>query len=113
MRVQLLYYPDCPSHERALELVYEALQAEGVRADVEVVRIETDEEAERYRFVGSPTIRFNSIEVDPQPQLPYRLTCRTFLREDGRLSPVPSLTMLRETIRKAMEEEEEHGIGTG
>lgn len=113
MRVQLLYYPDCPSHERALELVREALQEEGVQAEVEVIRIETEEEAERYRFIGSPTIRFNEVEVDPAPHLPYRLTCRTFRHEDGRLSPVPSLTTLRETIRHALEEERKHGAGTG
>ncbi|MDW8103423.1 MAG: hypothetical protein RMK92_00285, partial [Armatimonadota bacterium] len=107
------YYPDCPSHERALELVQEALQQEGVQAEVEVLRIETEEEAERHRFIGSPTIRFNGVEVDPAPHLPYRLTCRTFRHEDGRLSPVPSLTMLRETIRQAMKEESEHGAGTG
>ncbi|GIV19097.1 MAG: hypothetical protein KatS3mg023_0848 [Armatimonadota bacterium] len=113
MKVQLLYFPDCPSHERAMELVREAIQMEGVQAQIEVVRIETEQEAERYRFVGSPTIRINGIEIDPQPHLPYRLTCRTFHLENGRLSPVPSLTMLRETIRKALEEERKHGSGTG
>jgi hypothetical protein len=113
VKVQLLYFPDCPSHERAMELVWEAIQMEGVQAQIETVRIETEQEAERYRFVGSPTIRINGIEVDPQPHLPYRLTCRIFHQENGRLSPVPSLTMLRETIRKALEEERKHGSGTG
>ncbi len=101
MRVQLLYYPECPSHERALELLKEALQAEGVDASIEVLRIETQEEADLHRFVGSPTIRIGGNEVQPQPNLPYRLTCRTFIHEDGRLSPLPSLTMLREAIRNA------------
>jgi hypothetical protein len=114
VRAQLLYYPDCPSHERALELVRDALAAEGVDADVEVIRIETEEEAERHRFIGSPTIRINGVEVDPQPHLPYRLTCRTFRQEDGRLSPLPSLKMLRDTIRQVTQEEEQtHGCGAG
>jgi len=114
MRVQLFYYPDCPSHERALELVRDALAAEGVDADVEVIRIETEEEAERHRFIGSPTIRINGVEVDPQPHLPYRLTCRTFRQEDGRLSPLPSPIMLREVIHQVTQEEEQtHGCGAG
>lgn len=113
MRVQLLYYPDCPSHERALELVREAMRLEGVQAEVEVLRVETEEEAQYHRFIGSPTIRFNALEVDPAPHLPYRLTCRTFRHEDGRLSPVPSLSMLRETLRKALEEEKKDGTGAG
>ncbi len=114
MKVTLLYYPDCPSHERALELVRDALEAEGVDAELEVIRIETEEEAERHRFIGSPTIRFNGVEVDPQTHLPYRLTCRTFRHEDGRLSPLPSLNMLRDIIRQVKQEEEQtHGSGTG
>ncbi|OYT73318.1 MAG: hypothetical protein CFK49_04620 [Armatimonadetes bacterium JP3_11] len=99
MRIELLYYPECPSHERALELIREALASEGVSAEVNVVRIDTQEQAETHRFIGSPTIRVNGRELQPQPHLPYRLTCRTFQHEDGRLSPLPSLTMLREAIR--------------
>lgn len=104
MRIELLYYPDCPSHERALELLQEALKQEGLSAEIAVIRIETEHEAERHRFVGSPTIRVNGIEVQPLPHLPYRLTCRTFLHEDGRLMPVPSLNTLRETLRTAHQE---------
>lgn len=99
MRIELLYYPECPSHGRALELIHEALASEGVSAEVEVIRIDTQEQAETHRFIGSPTIRINGRELQPQPHLPYRLTCRTFQHEDGRLSPVPSLSMLREAIR--------------
>ena len=28
MRIELLYYPECPSHERALELLRDALALE-------------------------------------------------------------------------------------
>jgi hypothetical protein len=103
MRVELLYYPECPSHERAVELLQEAMRAEGVKATIEIIRIESQAEAESHRFIGSPTIRIEGIEVDPHPELPYRLTCRTFVHEDGRLSPLPSLSMLRQVIRQAKE----------
>ena len=99
MRIELLYYPECPSHERVLELLRDALALEGIRADIEVIRIDTQEQAEQYRFVGSPTIRIDGREIQPQPHLPYRLTCRTFLHEDGRLSPLPSLMTLRAALR--------------
>ncbi|MDM7461860.1 MAG: hypothetical protein P3X24_009485 [bacterium] len=101
MRIELLYYPECPSHERALELIHEALAQEGVSAEVAVVRIDTQTQAEQYRFIGSPTIRIDGRELQPQLHLPYRLTCRTFQREDGRLAPLPSLSMLREAIRNS------------
>ncbi|MDW8106692.1 MAG: thioredoxin family protein [Armatimonadota bacterium] len=101
MRIELLYYPECPSHERALELIYEALALEGKQAEVQVIRIETEEQAIQHRFVGSPTIRIDGRELQPQPHLPYRLTCRAFLHEDGRIAPVPSLATLREAVRSA------------
>lgn len=101
LRIELLYYPECPSHERALELIREALVQEGKRAEVEVVRINTQAQAEAHQFIGSPTIRINGRELQPQPHLPYRLTCRAFQLEDGRLAPLPSLRMLREAIRSA------------
>jgi len=99
MRIELLYYPECPSHARALELIRDALALEGIDAPIEVIRIDTQQEAEQYRFVGSPTIRIDGREVQPQPHLPYRLTCRAFLHEDGRLSPLPSLATLRAALR--------------
>jgi len=101
MRIELLYYPECPSHERALELIHEALAQEGATAEVWVIRIDTQEQADAHRFIGSPTIRINGRELQPQPHLPYRLTCRAFQHEDGRLSPLPSLSMLREAIRRS------------
>ncbi len=99
MRIELLYYPECPSHERALELLHEALAQEGVQAEIAVIRIETQQQAEQHRFIGSPTIRIDGREVQPQPHLPYRLTCRAFQHEDGRLSPLPSLETLRAALR--------------
>lgn len=99
MRIELLYYPECPSHERALERIREALAHEGKTAEITVIRIDTQAQAEAHRFIGSPTIRIDGRELQPQPHLPYRLTCRAFQHEDGRLSPLPSLTMLREAIR--------------
>jgi len=99
MRIELLYYPECPSHERALELLRDALALEGINAPIEVIRIDTQQQAEQYRFVGSPTIRIDGREVQPQPHLPYRLTCRAFQHEDGRLLPLPSLQTLRAALR--------------
>jgi len=104
MRIELLYYPECPSHERALELLRDALALEGIDAPIEVIRIDTQQQAEQYQFVGSPTIRIDGREVQPQPHLPYRLTCRAFLHEDGRLSPLPSLQTLRAALRNTFPE---------
>lgn len=115
MRIELLYYPECPSHGRALEMIHDALQSEGLHAEIEVIRIDTPQQAEQHRFIGSPTIRIDGHEVQPQPHLPYRLTCRTFQHEDGRLSPLPSLQTLRAALRNTTteggEEDGDRSIG--
>jgi hypothetical protein len=60
----------------------------------------TDEDAERLRFPGSPTIRVDGVDVDPvgATQMGTALTCRVYRREDGRFSPVPSKEMIRRAL---------------
>jgi hypothetical protein len=57
MNVTLRYFQGCPHWRTAHDRLREALRAEGM-ADVEPVleRVETAEDAERLRFLGSPTI---------------------------------------------------------
>ena len=48
-------------------------------------------EAERERFVGSPTIRIDGVEVAPEPGEPAGLTCRVYRLRDGRSRRCPTL----------------------
>lgn len=101
LRVTFLYWEGCPSHEEALARLREAIREEGVEASVEVVRVDTEEDARRWRFVGSPTILVEGEDVAPVEGLPYRLTCRAYVHEDGRVSPLPSAQQIREALRRA------------
>ncbi|MBI3975699.1 MAG: hypothetical protein HY334_04835, partial [Armatimonadetes bacterium] len=60
----------------------------------------TEEAAQALAFPGSPTIRVDGrdIQAETARAAQGRLTCRLYLREDGRPSPLPS----RETIRRAV-----------
>ena len=103
MDIELLYYEECPSHEKALERLRSALDEEGLDAPVRVVEVETDDQAEGLRFVGSPTIRIDRRDIEqPQPGPPYRLACRAYILEDGRISPLPSHAMVRRALRAAI-----------
>ena len=67
-----------------------------------VVReIETQAEARLERFVGSPTIRIDGVDVQPPGQEPVGLTCRVYHRRDGRISPTPDPADLRDALRAA------------
>jgi hypothetical protein len=102
LRVSLLYYEECPSYELALERLHQVLAEEGIDAEVEVVKIETDAQAEQWRFVGSPTILVEGRDIDPPPSnAQFALTCRAYRREDGRISPLPPLELIRRSLRAA------------
>jgi peroxiredoxin len=101
-RVELLWWEGCPSHERALDLLTSTL-AGLHRGDVAVVRREvtTDEEAARLRFGGSPTFQVGRRDLFPSTAAPA-LTCRTYHRPDGRISPLPDPAELAARLREAL-----------
>ena len=106
VHVTFLFYEDCPSHELALERLREVLNEEDIDAEVEVVKVESEEQAQERHFVGSPTILLNGRDIDPPPPDSYfTLTCRAYRLEDGRISPLPSRGMLKRAIAAAMKAE--------
>ena len=99
MRVSFLYYEDCPSHDLALERLGEVMAEESILGEVEVIKVETEEQARELRFVGSPTIRVDGQDIDPPRDSTYALTCRAYRLEDDRISPLPSKDMIRRALR--------------
>ena len=99
MRVSFLYYEECPSYDLALERLREVMDEEGIPGEVEVVKVETEEQARELRFVGSPTIRVDGQDIDPPNDPRYALTCRAYHLEDDRISPLPSKDMIRRALR--------------
>ena len=99
MRIDFLFWRDCPSHPEARELLAEVLAARGIEADVVEREVFTDEEARELAFPGSPTIRVDGRDVDPAgASARPALTCRIYHLPDGRVSPVPSREQLEEAL---------------
>ena len=103
MRVSFLYYEECPSHDLALGRLREVMAEEGVSEDVEVIKVEAEDQAHELQFVGSPTIRVDGQDIDPPGGPRYGLTCRAYRLEDDRISPLPSREMIRRALRTASE----------
>lgn len=99
-KIEFLYWEDCPSHPQALALLQEVMAETGIESTIEKIEVLADEDAARLQFPGSPTIRVDDVDIDPTgaAQMGSALTCRVYLLEDGRFSPVPS----REMIRRAL-----------
>ena len=77
---------------------------EGISTTVEIIEVRTAEEAEQFKFIGSPTILVNGRDIDPSPKPQYALTCRGYRLEDGRISPLPTEAMIRRALREAKKE---------
>jgi hypothetical protein len=77
----------------------DALRAEGM-ADVEPIleRVETAEDAERLRFVGSPTILVNGRDPFARGEGTFGLTCRVYETPVG-LAGSPTPEQVRAALR--------------
>jgi hypothetical protein len=101
-RVELLWWSGCPSWEQASELVREEMAAAGLDPErLEVREVHDDEEAERKRFVGSPTIRVDGRDIQDPGEAPAGLTCRVYRLRDGRISALPDPADVRDALQAA------------
>ena len=98
MKVEVLYFDLCPTYVAAENTLREVLGREGIGAEVELVAVNTDEEAQRLRFPGSPTIRADGEDLFPVPErAEYALGCRMYATPEG-LKGSPTAGMLREAL---------------
>jgi hypothetical protein len=97
--VELLWWRECPSWERALEELRNEMGALGLDpATVDVREVATDAAAQREGFVGSPTIRIDGRDIEAPGDQPAGLTCRVYRLRDGRISPLPDRADVREAL---------------
>ncbi len=108
MNVELLWWEGCPSTDRALAAVREALCDLGLDdARVRMREIKDDGDARAAGFVGSPTILIDGVDLVPAAaDEQIGLSCRVYRRRDGRVSPIPDPEDLREALRTAAERTE-------
>ena len=99
MDIQFLYYEDCPSHDEALTRLRDVMHEEGIEAEIDIIKVETEQQAQDLKFIGSPTILIDGQDIVPAPpDSQYYLSCRVYQLEDGRFSPLPSREMIRKGI---------------
>ncbi len=100
MKVEILYFDGCPSYGTAEKILKGVLADEGIEAEVVLVAVNTDEEAQEFRFPGSPTIRVDDQDLFPVPgRAEYALGCRMYSTPEG-LRGSPTAEMLKEALTK-------------
>ena len=98
MKVQILYFEGCPTYLQAEETLRKVLAEESIEVRVELVAVNTDEEAQELRFPGSPTIRVDGEDLFPVPdRSQYALGCRMYATPEG-LRGSPTAEMMHEAL---------------
>ena len=72
-------------------------------ADVNLVRVASEEDARRRRFLGSPTVRVGGRDVEPEAgeRRDFGLKCRLYRTADG-LTGLPSDEWILAALRRPM-----------
>src|SRR5437867_2986101 len=101
MKVQLFYFEGCPSCKNTVKDLKKILKQRKVKVKVEMVEIKNQKEAEKLKFIGSPTVRVNGKDVDPTVSLSksYGLRCRVYYYR-GKIFPSPPIEMITKSIEE-------------
>jgi hypothetical protein len=99
-RVEVLVFDGCPNVDVALGRARAAVSSANVPVDVRVVRVESEEEARRLRFLGSPTVRVDGVDIEPgaKDRDDFGLQCRVY-SVGGRLEGAPPAEWIVAVLR--------------
>jgi len=100
MKVEVLYFEGCPNHVPVLEMVENVLKREGVVADIAAVEVPDAETARSLRFLGSPSVRVDGVDIEPgRENDPPFYGCRTYSVE-RKTSGLPPEAWLVDALRR-------------
>jgi len=96
--VELLHFEGCPNVEAVRALVQRVAADAGISPDLRLVEV-TPEDVERFRFLGSPTVRVNGHDVEPgaDERTTFTFACRVYETPSG-LSVQPAGEWLRAAL---------------
>ena len=98
-KIELLHFDGCPNYSATRELVERVAAELGVEVEMRLVDVRSVEEAERLRFLGSPTVRVNDRDVEPEADAreAFVLACRVY-PTDGGVSGQPAEEWIRAAL---------------
>jgi hypothetical protein len=105
MKVEFLWFDECPNHEAARGLLLSVVQDLNVQTAVEDIDASDPGDAERLRFPGSPTIRVNGQDIEPDFEDPgdYSPRCRIYFTSAG-MAGVPERAWIEQALIAAKHE---------
>lgn len=99
---ELLYFEDCPSWKKGLELFQNVIADLDRTEPIILVKITSNEEAQRRKFAGSPSFFVNGKDIFPTKQENYFLGCRVYATSSG-FRGVPEYEALLAAVRQVLD----------
>src|SRR5204863_5782171 len=95
----VLSFEGCPHTDRTIDLVRRVASLHGLESRVEHVRVRDRDEMVALRFLGSPTVQIDGIDIEPsaRDRTDFGMGCRLYGR-----SGVPAEEALARAIRDAL-----------
>ncbi len=102
MKVELLYFDGCPGRAELRARLPRLLEQAELDAVIEERRIDSEGAAHRERFLGSPTLRIDGLDIDAGAanRHGYGLGCRLYPAEE-RLQRTPPDAWITDALRAA------------
>jgi hypothetical protein len=99
MIVDVLYFEGCPNHAPARDLVERVLSEHSMTAEIRDVEVTDAADAQGKRFLGSPSVRIDGVDVDPSAigLKGFGLMCRVY-RDGNLVSGVPPRRMIENAL---------------
>ncbi len=109
MEIEILYLEGCPNFGPTLDLVREAVSETNITATVRSLPINGLGEAAEHRFLGSPSVQIDGLDIEPSRRGdgPF-YGCRLYRSRES-MSGTPPLEMIREALISASKERREPG----
>jgi|SRR5919109_5172214 hypothetical protein len=101
-RVEILYFEGCPNHEPARALVERLAGQLHLEPEIDLVEVADSEAAVALRFLGSPTVRVDGVDVEPgaEQRRDFAFSCRVY-RSEGGASEQPKERWVRDALIEA------------
>jgi hypothetical protein len=101
-RVEILYFEGCPNHEPARALVERLARQLRIEPEIRLVEVADPDTAAELRFLGSPTVRVDGVDVEPgaQDRRDFAFSCRIYRSASG-AAEQPDERWVREALAEA------------
>ena len=102
MKIEILYFDGCPNRAPTVDLARDVITELGLDVEIQEVAIRNESDAERMRFIGSPSVRVDGADIEPGADAKgqFGLGCRMYGS-----SGIPPVTLMLDAIRQGGSDE--------